>query len=257
MSYHTIKVEKSAPLAWLSLNRPQARNSMTLEFFRELPQAMADLDQDDSIRAVLLKAEGKSFTAGMDLADLAGIIADKSASARERLRRLILELQEAMSSVEKCRKPVIAAIHSHCIGGGVDLTSACDIRLATQDAVFAVRETRMAIIADLGTLQRLPGLIGQGRFMELALTGRDFSALEALDMGFVTRLCQDREELYQEAEKLGLDLAASSPLAVQGHQGGHPLLSEKRSGGRAGVRGPEKRGRAPEQRSHGGGPGLS
>ncbi len=233
MSYSTIRVEKSGPLAWLTLNRPQARNSMTLAFFRELPHIMAGLDRDDSIRAVIIKAEGRSFTAGMDLADLAEIISDKSASARERLRRLILEFQESISAVERCRKPVIAAVHSHCIGGGVDLTSACDIRLAAEDAVFAIRETRMAIIADLGTLQRLPTLIGQGRTRELALTGRDFSAAEALEMGFVSRICQDQEKLYGQAEKLGLELAANSPLAVQGTK--EVILFSQENGLRAGL----------------------
>jgi enoyl-CoA hydratase/carnithine racemase len=121
-----------------------------------------------------------------------------------------------MTAVEKCRKPVIAAIHSHCIGGGVDLTSACDIRLATRDAVFSIRETKMAMIADVGTLQRLPTIIGQGRFRELALTGRNFSAAEAYEMGYLSRVCEDREELYREAKKIADEIAACSPVAVQG-----------------------------------------
>ena len=111
---------------------------------------------------------------------------------------------------------MIAAIHSHCIGGGIDLISACDIRIATEDAVFSIRETPMGIIADLGTLQRLPFIIGHGWFRELALTGRNFSAQEALQMGLITRLCADREALYAEAEKLADRIAACPPLTVQG-----------------------------------------
>jgi enoyl-CoA hydratase len=111
---------------------------------------------------------------------------------------------------------VIAAIHSHCIGGGVDLISACDIRLATADAVFSIRETRMGIIADLGTLQRLPHIIGHGWFRELALTGRDFTAAEALQMGLVTRVCDNQEELYSEARVLAGQIADCPPLTVQG-----------------------------------------
>jgi enoyl-CoA hydratase len=111
---------------------------------------------------------------------------------------------------------VIAAIHSHCIGGGVDLISACDIRLAAADTIFSIRETRMGIIADLGTLQRLPYIIGQGWFRELALTGRDFSADEALQMRLITRICENREQLYAEAQKLAVQISALPPLAVQG-----------------------------------------
>ena len=121
-----------------------------------------------------------------------------------------------MNSIEQCRKPVIAAVHSHCIGGGVDMLSACDIRIAAKDAVFSIRETRIAIIADLGTLQRLPHIIGHGHFRELALTGRDFTAKEALQMGFITHICDDREELYSVAKILAGQIASLAPLTVQG-----------------------------------------
>lgn len=113
-------------------------------------------------------------------------------------------------------QPVIAAVHGHCMGGGVDLISACDIRIATSGAIFSIRETRMAIIADLGTLQHLPLIIGDGWFRELALTGRDFTGDEALKIGFITHLCEDRDILYKEAERLAGEIAACSPLAVQG-----------------------------------------
>ncbi len=121
-----------------------------------------------------------------------------------------------MTAIEKCRKPVIAAIQGHCIGGGVDLTSACDIRIATKDAIFSIRETRIGIIADIGTLQRVPYIIGQGWFRELALTGRDWSAEEALKMGYITRLCENSNALFEEARKLAEEIANLAPLAVQG-----------------------------------------
>ena len=165
---------------------------------------------------MIIKAEGKSFSAGTDLFSLGPLLQGEGAEFRERLRKDILQLQDGINAVERCRKPVIAAVHSHCIGGGVDLISACDIRIASRDALFAIRETRIAIIADLGTLQRLPHIIGQGWFRELALTGRDFSAEEALKMGFITRLCEDRETLYEEAGRLALEIAECSPLTVQG-----------------------------------------
>jgi enoyl-CoA hydratase len=189
---------------------------MSMAMFEAFSEAFADLDGDAEIRAVILKAEGKSFTAGIDLGEAAGLLQKSTTDARERLRKKLMELQDSLTSIERCSKPVIAAVHGHCIGGGVDLLCACDIRIAAKSALFSVRETRMAMIADLGTLQRLPTIIGQGWFRELALTGRDFSAEEALQMGFVTRLTEDRESLEAEARKLADEIAASSPLAVQG-----------------------------------------
>jgi enoyl-CoA hydratase/carnithine racemase len=111
---------------------------------------------------------------------------------------------------------VIAAVHGHCIGGGVDLLSACDVRIASRDALFSIRETRIGIIADIGTLQRLPTIIGHGWCRELALTGRNFTAEEALKIGFITHLCEDRESLYREAKALADEIAGLPPLAVQG-----------------------------------------
>ena len=210
------KVEKEGNIRWLILNRPEKRNAMAVEFFDELGRHFAAFDQDEEVRVVVIRAEGESFTAGIDLFGLAPLLQGEGASFREALRKKIIRLQEGIHAVEQCRKPVIAAVHSHCIGGGVDLLSACDIRMASRDAVFAVRETKMAMIADLGTLQRLPYIIGHGHFRELALTGRNFTAEEALRIGFITHLCEDRNSLYQEARKIAEEIAGCSPLAVQG-----------------------------------------
>lgn len=212
----SLKVEKSGHVAWLVLNRPRQRNTMTPEFFDEITRCFEEFDADPEVRVVVIRAEGKSFTAGLDLVAAQALLGDGSAVYRDWLYRKIKELQASMTAIEKCRKPVIAAIHGHCIGGGVDLTSACDIRIASEDAVFSIRETRIAIIADIGTLQRLPYIVGQGWFRELALTGRDFTAEEALKMGYITRLCQDQETLLEEARKLAEEIAGLSPLAVQG-----------------------------------------
>lgn len=211
-----LKVEKIGHVAWLILNRPRQRNTMTMEFFEEIPKRFEEFDKDPGIRVVVIRAEGRSFTAGLDLVAAQALLGDGSAAYRDWLFRKILELQAGMTALEKCRKPVIAAIHGHCIGGGVDLTSACDIRIAAADAVFSIRETRIGIVADIGTLQRLPHIIGQGWYRELALTGRDFTAQEALQMGYVTRLCGDRESLFEEARKLAEEIAGLPPLAVQG-----------------------------------------
>jgi len=209
-------LDREGAVAWLTLNRPEKRNTMNDDFFRELEQHFYEFDRDPDIRVVVLKGEGRSFTAGLDLLGMAPMFQGKGAGFRENLRRDIRRFQDSMSAVERCRKPVIAAIHSHCIGGGVDLASACDIRMASRDAVFSIRETRIAIIADLGTLQRLPHIIGEGWFRELALTGRDFTAEEALQMRFISRLCEDRQTLYEEARKLAVEMAGLPPLTVQG-----------------------------------------
>ena len=210
------KVEHDDHIAWLTLNRPEKRNVMGSAFFKELSAHLAKLDQDPAVRVVVIKAEGKSFTAGTDLNEAASMLSGEGADQRETTRINILALQAGLTAIEKCRKPVIAAVHSHCIGGGIDLISACDIRIATEDAVFSIRETRMGIIADLGTLQRLPDIIGHGWFRELALSGRDFTAAEALQMGLLTRVCENREALYAEAKTLASQIAECPPLTVQG-----------------------------------------
>jgi enoyl-CoA hydratase len=210
-------IEKDGHVAWLTFNRPEKRNTMTLGVFEGLIKHFAEFDEDPDVRVVVMKAEGKSFNAGLDLVEAGNMFsASPGADAREENRKKIMRAQESNTVIEKCRKPVIAAVHSHCIGAGVDMICACDIRMASEDAVFAVRETKMALVADLGTLQRLPHIIGGGWFRELALSGRNFSAEEALKLGFITQLCEDRERLYEEAGKLAAEIAACSPLAVQG-----------------------------------------
>ena len=220
--------------AWVTLNRPQARNAMGASFFRETGEIFAELDRDPGVRAVIVTAEGKGFTAGLDLVEAGALMGDTSAAGRERTRTSVLELQEAFTRIERCRKPVIAAVHGHCIGGGVDLISACDIRLAAADAVFSIRETRMGIVADLGTLQRLPVLIGHGWFRELALTGRDFTAAEALQMGLVTRICEDRSRLHEAADAMARQIATCPPLAVEGTK--DAILFSRDHGVAAGLR---------------------
>ncbi len=213
---HPLKIEREGHVAWVILDRPERRNAMTMEFFGELTRIFKELDCDPEVRAVVIRAEGRSFTAGLDLVAAQELLGDGSSEYRDRLRRKIAELQRSISAVEECRKPVIAAIHGHCVGGGVDLTSACDVRIASRDAVFSIRETRIGIIADIGSLQRIPYIIGQGWFRELALTGRDFTAEEALRMGYITHLCGDRDELLTEARSLAEEIAGLPPIAVQG-----------------------------------------
>ena len=209
-------VETDGHVAWLTLCRPERNNAMGPTFFGELTDHFRSFDQDPAVRVVVVRAQGQNFTTGLDLLEAGAMLGGNAADDRECLRKTILRLQESNNAIEQCRKPVIAAVHGHCIGGGVDLLSACDIRLASKAAIFSIRETRMAIIADLGTLQRLPHIIGHGWFRELALTGRDFTAAEALQMGFITRQCEDRKALMAAAGELAKTIAGLAPLTVQG-----------------------------------------
>ena len=178
--YECIRLEKKDYVGHLILSRPDKRNRMNLKFFEEMVEVFERIDEDYDVRSVLISAEGKSFTAGLDLAEAATLFTDPTAKSRHDFKKVVMRLQESMNVIDRCRKPVIVAIHSHCIGGGVDMATASDIRLASQDAVFSIRETRMAMVADLGTLQRIGAIIGQGWTRELALTGRDFDASQAL-----------------------------------------------------------------------------
>ena len=211
-----LKVERDGHLAWLTLNRPEKRNAMNLEILSGLMEIFESFDRDPEVRVVVIKGEGRSFCAGLELTALAGLVEQSTADYRETLRREIVHFQDSMNVLEKCRKPVIAAVHGACVGGGLDLVCACDIRVAASDALFSVRETRLALVADLGTLQRLPYIVGEPWARELALTGRDFSAGEAREIGLITHLLPDQESLYAKAGELAHNIASCSPLAVQG-----------------------------------------
>ena len=219
-------------VATLWLDRPDARNALGRAFFDELPVAMAELSNDAAVRAVVVAARGRDFSVGLDLHEMGGILAgdpsgDPSGNPANRApaspaaralstRRSVLRMQAAVSAVADCPKPVVAAVHGHCIGGGMDLVTACDIRLACSDAIFSVRETRMAIVADLGVLQRLPRIVGAGHVAELALTGKDVDAERAREIGLVNEVYPDRDTLLHAAASLAREIAALSPLAVQG-----------------------------------------
>lgn len=195
-------------------------NAMGRAFFAELPELFAALAGDEAVRAVVLRGAGGHFSYGLDLADMAGMLDDMAPGASAADRRRFLDalrgLQAAFTAVAACPKPVVAAIDGWCIGGGVDLIAAADIRVATAAARFSIRETRMGMVADLGSLQRLGAIIGDGNLRELALTGRDFEADIARDIGLVTRLCADGDELVRIAGDVAREIAANSPLVTAG-----------------------------------------
>lgn len=206
-------------VAHIELARPEKANAMTPEFWRELPKIAQELNQDTSVRAVVLSGEGKHFTSGMDLSAFQSILTlfqSEPGRAGLAMRDMVLGLQASISSLETLRVPVIAAIHGACLGGGIDLVTACDIRLATRDSFFAIEEIHIGITADVGTLQRLPKLIAPGIVRELTYTGRRFSAEEAHGWGLCNQLFDDRAALLDGAFEMARDIAAKSPLAVVG-----------------------------------------
>jgi enoyl-CoA hydratase len=222
-----VTVERLGRVAIVWLDRPDQRNAFAQEFWSLLPDLMGDLGEDPGVRAIVVAAKGPAFTVGLDLkafgpAMVTGSLDPGAApppspvAQRARTRRLIKKMQQAFSSLADCPKPVIAAVHGHCIGAGVDLITACDIRYAAADAVFSIRETRLAMVADVGTLQRLPRIIDPGSLAELAFTGRDFDVGEAASLGLVTRLLPDREATFAAAIDTAEMIAANSPLAVEG-----------------------------------------
>ena len=217
-----LTIETHGHVATLWLDRPEKRNAMSQEVVRDLPLAMAAIAADDAIRAVVIAAKGKSFCVGLDLADLVATPSasgsEKSSGATANLRQIGITraFQAAISSVAECPVPVIAAIHSHCIGAGMDLVTACDIRLSAADGLFSVRETKIGIVADVGTLQRLPGIVANGQVAELAYTGKDIDAQRAEKIGLVNDVYADAEGVYGAALALAAEIAANAPLAVRG-----------------------------------------
>jgi len=214
-----LTVERDGHVAVLWLDSPERRNAMGPALWADLPVAMQELSEDDEVRSVVVAAKGRDFTVGLDLKAMGGTLAGGGTSQAARARRFLKDvrrLQDAITSLEACAKPVIAAVHGWCIGGGIDLITAADIRLCSADARFSVRETRMAIVADLGTLQRLPRVVGPGHVAELAYTGKDIDAARAREIGLVNDVLPDQEALLKVALDMAGEIAANSPLAVQG-----------------------------------------
>lgn len=212
----------------LLLNRPARSNALDSNLFTELPLAISQLDASSAVRVIIIAGSGKNFCSGIDLSTLSrfddeGSVTESSQKdlpdgARISLFNLhrVKRLQAAFTSLEDCRKPVIAAIHGACIGGGVDLITACDLRYCSSDSFFSVKEVDLAIVADLGTLQRLPLLVGYGAAMDLALTGRRLSGLEAKAIGLVNDVFQSRDAMVEQVNALARNIAMKSPLAVIG-----------------------------------------
>lgn len=210
-------------VAVVRLRGPGRGNMMGLAFWAELPQVFAALDADETVRAVVLTGSGTHFSTGLDVQEVLGGWLGKlssgataQAAQRTELLGVIRALQDGVTAVASCRKPVIAAVSGWCIGGGVDLISAADVRLASAEAKFSIREARLAIVADVGSLQRLRGIVGEGHLRELAFTAKDISAERAERIGLVNEIHADPESLMSAALSMAAEIAANSPLAVAG-----------------------------------------
>lgn len=217
----SLTVTIDSHIATLTLRGPGKGNAMGPDFWRDLPAAMRALDDDDDVRVVVLRGAGAAFSYGLDLLAMAGELApllSPNAGPVERgaLLTTIERMQGAITSVARCRVPVVAAIHGWCIGGGLDLAAAADMRVCSTTARFSLREIKVAMVADVGSLQRLPHVIGESATRELAYTGRDIDGSRAATLGLVSEVFSDDEALFAGARALAADIAASSPLVVRG-----------------------------------------
>ena len=213
------KVEQNHGVVHLQMNRPEKANGMSPDFWSDLPLLANAFNADPSIRCVVLSGAGRHFSGGMDLAtfaDINSMLENEPGRAAHALRELILRLQDALSSLENLRVPVIAATHGACLGGAIDLITACDLRVACADTSFGIEEIHIGMAADVGTLQRLPKLMPTAIVNELAYTGRRFSAQEALSWGLINSVHSDQKSALDAAMELAQDIAAKSPLAIAG-----------------------------------------
>ena len=216
----TLMVEQCGHVARICLNRAEKANAMNAQMWQDIRTAMQWADACGPIRAVVLRGQGKHFTSGIDLTMMMGLMPQIQDACdgrvREKLRRLILDMQDTLSSLERCRKPVLASVHGACIGGGVDLICCADMRYASAEASFSIKEVDIGMVADVGTLQRLPKLIADGVARELAYTGRRIDAQEAQSIGLVNRVFASPEELDAQVMAIAQTIAAKSPLSIRG-----------------------------------------
>ena len=219
MSWTVFDLEISDDIAHIKFNRPEKLNSFTPALWHELPKVVREIDDEAKARVIVISSSGKHFTAGMDLAVFASFEKnDTGDPARENagFRQLVKSLQETFSAIANCRLPVIAAIQGGCIGAGLDLVTACDLRYASADAFFSLHEINIGMVADVGTFPRLQNLIPHGIASEMALTGDPLSVERAEKIGLVNGVFETSETLLDGAMAVARKIAAKSPLAIAG-----------------------------------------
>ena len=223
MTYTCFNVETRDGIAHIRMIRPERANSMIPEFWDELPQIVNQLSEGGDARVIVLSAEGRHFCSGMDLSVFAGnndvAVQDNTkhiSRQRASFRTTALQLQRTFSCLEESRLPVLSAIQGACIGGGIDMVSATDLRYATKDAFFSIHEINIGMTADVGTLQRMPKLVPEGVVRELAYTGRNMSASEAKERGFVNEIYEDQDAMDDAVLEIAKEIASKSPMAIWG-----------------------------------------
>ena len=220
-SSEVVSIEKNGGVGTIWLDRPDKYNALNEAFWLAIPEALSALEADEDIRVVLVAGRGKHFCVGIDLVQSGMGSHQRPAGESEavaNLRQLegTTRFQDAMSSLAKCPLPVIAVIHGHCLGAGIDMITACDIRIASADSNFSVRETRIGLVADVGTLQRLPKVLNAGHVAELAYSAKDIDAARAEKIGLVNDVYDTAEAAYDAGMALANQIAANPPMAVRG-----------------------------------------
>jgi enoyl-CoA hydratase len=220
-AYECFEVEIDSGVAHIKLKRPDALNTMIRAFWNELPAIVKDIDHNARARCIVISSTGKHFSAGMDLAVFGSggttpLPAGDRHTAGESFRRHVHSLQDSFTCLDEARIPVIAAIQGGCIGGAVDMTSACDIRYASADAFFCIQEINIGMTADVGTFPRLCKLIPEGWVRELAYTGRRLPAKRAMEIGLVNEIFESHEAVVAHALETAREIASKAPLAVAG-----------------------------------------
>ena len=220
MNNNYFKVEIADKIAQVFFDNPRKANALNMDAWVEMQTIFETLSKSEDVRVIVLAGEGKHFCAGIDLELLMSIVKFQDISCTgkqsEKVRELILKLQQAITAIEKCSKPVLAAIHNGCIGGGVDIATACDMRYCTEKAYFTVKEIDLGMVADLGTLQRLPKIISTGMAAEMAYTGRKVFGSEAKNIGLVNQCYDSKEALLEGVMEIAATIATKSPVSIRG-----------------------------------------
>ena len=230
-TYESLTVEVKDNVAQVTLIGPGKGNAMGPAFWAEMPVVFGELDADPEVRAIVLAGSGRNFSYGLDLLAMGNTLSgtmsgEVSARPRAEFHTTVKRMQQSITAVADCRTPTVASIHGWCIGGGVDLISAVDIRYASADAKFSVREVKLSIVADVGSLARLPFILNDGHLRELALTGKDIDAARAEKIGLVNDVFSDAEAALAAAHATAAEIAANSPLVVRGIK---DVLDEQRT----------------------------
>ncbi len=230
MGYECFDISVTDKVAHLKMIRPGKHNSMVPSFWRDLPEIVDNLSAEGAVRALVISAEGKHFCSGMDISVFTSGNGEDSSDGstplitkgnfrsrrNERFRSTAIKLQDTFNCLERARMPVLCAIQGACVGGGIDMVSAADMRYVDQSAFFSIAEINIGMTADVGTLQRMPKLVPEGLVRELAFTGRRWTAEEAMSAGFVNRVFPDHESLVEGVLEVAAEIADKSPMAVWG-----------------------------------------